>query len=128
MLKVNNTLQTLDLYKNNIGPDGAKAIGKALEYYFLLWGLCVETIMEPCMNPASSVHLVEALLDSMGRNRVTVPIKLADWSIRRLTCPSSAGRSCRGASFAHYRSARTVRVSSVALEITPAARSRSMRR
>eukprot|EP00808_Paulinella_micropora_P023624 g11902.t1 len=30
-MQVNNTLQTLDLYNNNIGPDGAKAIGKALE-------------------------------------------------------------------------------------------------
>eukprot|EP00808_Paulinella_micropora_P021824 g8747.t1 len=29
--RVNNTVQTLNLHCNNIGPDGAKAIGKALE-------------------------------------------------------------------------------------------------
>eukprot|EP00808_Paulinella_micropora_P016347 g45877.t1 len=74
------------------------------------------------------VHFDKEFLVAVVWYRVTVPIMLEDWSTRRIACRSSAGRSCRAASLAHHRSTRTVRVSSDALEITPATRSRSMRR
>eukprot|EP00808_Paulinella_micropora_P018556 g67841.t1 len=57
-LKVNNTVQTLNLYGNNIGPDGAKAIGKALEVNATLILIDLQSNL---IGSAGAQHIAKAL-------------------------------------------------------------------